>query len=503
MEGEKDVDNLARLGFAATCCPMGAGKWKPEYNDYFRDKDAVIIPDNDEPGKKHSRDVANNLNGIDRKVKILVLEGLAEKEDITNWIESRYEEGKGKGKESVRGELIELIEKTPVWKEKRKKPDQDIFSFPKDVMSGVAGEFANLYSQYLESPPVFFYLSFLTCLGSFFSDRLTLESAILPQPRLYTILIGESADDRKSTAAVKTIDFFSETFTDGFHVCYGVGSAEGLQQRLKDANPSRLLLFFDEFKAFVSKCSTRDSVLLPCINTLFELNRYENNTKNRSIKLESAYVSILGATTKATFDSMWLSKFTDIGFNNRLFLVPGKGKRKYALPKRIPENLKIGIKESLCKLVAHGNPTLVMNISDEARKIYEDWYKNVEQSIHARRIDTNALRLLPLLAINDNQTQIDRRIVEKVISLSNWQLEVRKELNPIDADNEIAKMEGTIRKQLSKGSMKKRKLFQNCNASKKGIWVFEAALGNLQKGDESEVTFDKITKEFRYLNDEV
>ena len=151
--------------------------------------------------------------------------------------------------------------------------------FPSGVMTGVAGDFANLYSQYLESPKEFFYFSFLTCLGSFLSDRLTARLEIAPQPRFYTILIGESADDRKSTAADKTISFFKECFIEGFHTCYGVGSAEGLQKRLEKAIPSRLLLFFDEFKQFTGKCKIESSILLPCVNTLFESNRYESQTK--------------------------------------------------------------------------------------------------------------------------------------------------------------------------------------------------------------------------------
>jgi hypothetical protein len=31
-EGEKDVLNLVKLGFVATCNPMGAGKWRSEYS---------------------------------------------------------------------------------------------------------------------------------------------------------------------------------------------------------------------------------------------------------------------------------------------------------------------------------------------------------------------------------------------------------------------------------------------------------------------------------------
>jgi hypothetical protein len=201
---------------------------------------------------------------------------------------------------------------------------------------------------------------------------------------------------------------------------------------------------------------------------------------------------------------MWSSAFTDIGFNNRLFLVPGKGKRKYPMPRQIPESLRRKIVQSLSELVILVNPDLEMGITDGARKTFEDWYLNLDQSpdqsIHRKRIDTIALRLLPLLAINDKKTQIDNDTVEKSIAIANWQLEVRKELDPIDADNAIAKMEEKIRRQLRKRPMRKRELRQNCNVKKAGLWMFEKALENLRNAEE--VSFDKNTGEFTYTNGE-
>ncbi|MBI5138993.1 hypothetical protein HZA26_00025, partial [Candidatus Nomurabacteria bacterium] len=38
VEGEKDVDTLRSIDIVASCNPMGAGKWKPEYNQHFKDK---------------------------------------------------------------------------------------------------------------------------------------------------------------------------------------------------------------------------------------------------------------------------------------------------------------------------------------------------------------------------------------------------------------------------------------------------------------------------------
>ncbi len=67
VEGEKDVETACRLslpdGWAATCNPMGAGKWRDSYSDAFRDKHVVILPDADGPGEKHAAKVAQSLQG--------------------------------------------------------------------------------------------------------------------------------------------------------------------------------------------------------------------------------------------------------------------------------------------------------------------------------------------------------------------------------------------------------------------------------------------------------
>lgn len=73
VEGEKDVESLRDLGLTATCNPMGAGKWKSIYDRYFGGSDVVIIPDNDEPGRNHGKQVARSLKGIAKSVRVVEL----------------------------------------------------------------------------------------------------------------------------------------------------------------------------------------------------------------------------------------------------------------------------------------------------------------------------------------------------------------------------------------------------------------------------------------------
>jgi hypothetical protein len=92
-EGEKDVENLRKLGYAATCNPMGAGYWRSELNEHFKGAHVVVIADNDPQkthpktgqlmfhddgrpvfaGQDHAREVAAELSKVVQRVQLLDL----------------------------------------------------------------------------------------------------------------------------------------------------------------------------------------------------------------------------------------------------------------------------------------------------------------------------------------------------------------------------------------------------------------------------------------------
>src|SRR4030095_7618296 len=118
-------------------------------------------------------------------------------------------------------------------------------------------------------PMAFFYFVFLTYFGALIAKKITLDTELRPEPRLYTVVIGESADTRKSTALRKVDSFFGTLGPLwGPAVLFGVGSAEGLAAELKER--PELILHYDEFKSFVDKAKNEHSVALPMVTTLFE-----------------------------------------------------------------------------------------------------------------------------------------------------------------------------------------------------------------------------------------
>lgn len=88
VEGERKVDALRLRGIPATCNPMGAGKWSDDLTRHFASADLVVLPDNDDAGRKHRDLVAARLAGTAQRVRCLDLPGLSPKGDVLDWLDA-------------------------------------------------------------------------------------------------------------------------------------------------------------------------------------------------------------------------------------------------------------------------------------------------------------------------------------------------------------------------------------------------------------------------------
>jgi len=112
VEGEKDADNLIRLGLPATTNAGGCKKWREEYIPYFKDKEVIILYDNDltipkgqsEPvGIAHAKMIAKSIFDCANCV-CMIRTSTEDKGDVSDWLA----EGNG------RHELMELVRNSPL-----------------------------------------------------------------------------------------------------------------------------------------------------------------------------------------------------------------------------------------------------------------------------------------------------------------------------------------------------------------------------------------------------
>jgi hypothetical protein len=355
--------------------------------------------------------------------------------------------------------------------------------FPREAMTGSLGDFARLMAAGTEVPEEFYFAAGLTFFGATCGDRLTLNAQLKGEPRLFTVLLGESADVKKSTAFRTTAEFFLSVW-NGLPaalpkpaMCYGVGSAEGLANSLQK-NPAGVVLCYDELQALIAKSKIDSSTLLPMVASLFEQTKYENATKNQTLKVDDARLSLIGCCTTDTYANMWTKDAIAIGLPNRLFVVWADRKKRVSWPEpRDPskvEAIRLRIIEQLARLPKN------FDMTPEAKKLWQHWYDQLPSSVHTKRLDTMGFRLLGLIALTADKDAIDVSTVETVISILDYELTVRTLTDPIDADGTIAQLEGAVRRQLkAHRCLTERDLRNKTSADRKGIWAFKAAIANL------------------------
>lgn len=115
VEGEKCVETAIAMGVAATTSAHGANS--PKKTDWTRlkGKRVVLCPDADEPGRQYVTEVAGILRTIDAEANIrrLDLPGLAEGEDIVDYVESLR--AKGMDDTAIGADLERLVAAAPAW----------------------------------------------------------------------------------------------------------------------------------------------------------------------------------------------------------------------------------------------------------------------------------------------------------------------------------------------------------------------------------------------------
>lgn len=87
-EGEKDADRLSSLGLLATA--IAGGNWSETAAEALRDRDVVVLEDNDEPGRENAEEAVEKLTDVARSIKVLRLPGLGHKEDVSDWLDAGH-----------------------------------------------------------------------------------------------------------------------------------------------------------------------------------------------------------------------------------------------------------------------------------------------------------------------------------------------------------------------------------------------------------------------------
>lgn len=451
VEGEKDVETLRRKDIPATCSPMGAGKWRDDYNETLRGKTVIVLPDNDEAGRNHAEKVAASLYGIAKEIVVVNLQDLKEKGDITDFFDNG----------GTVDELIDLVGQVENWKPKENAPENEVenaveqsLAIPElsdKALHGLAGEIVRTIEPHTEADNAALLIQLLAGFGCLIGKTAYFRAeADYHYTKLFAVLVGASSKGRKGTSwgQIKRLlcradESFVNCIQDGlssgegliFHVrdaqtkkvpIKEKGRIVGYQDEIVDegATEKRAFIGEPEFARVLRAMAREGNTLSSVIRQAWDSDRLRIMTKN-AVRASEAHISIVGHITKDELLRNLDETETANGFANR-FLWLFVRRSKY-----LPEggNLQDSdinpLIDKLNKAVMSARMTNEIKRDERARQkwieIYpklSDGYTGLLGSVTSRA-EAQVMRLACLYALLDESKVITLEHLEAALAL--WQ----------------------------------------------------------------------------------
>lgn len=422
VEGEKDVDRLSALGFVATTNFGGANKWRKEYSEELRGRCVVIIPDNDDAGRAHAKQVERSLIGIAASVKIVELPHMPPKGDVSDYLDA------GNTPEALR----DLINAAP--SESRKSGISTSYVRRKThpilddkALYGLAGEFVATIFPHTEADKAALLVQMLVAFGNIIGrGPYYVAESTRHYTNLYALVVGAtSAAKGSSLKQVRNVfDRVDEAWARDCNKS-GLSSGEGLVEAIGDAD-KRLFLRESEFASVLARQGRDASVLSATLRELWdEGSARVMNRKHNALSATDALVSLVGHITPE--ELMQRLSITDLanGYANRfLFLCVRRSKDLPdggSLSERDVNTLVMKIRRA--KEFAEG--VREMKRDEHAAELWRAVYRILiddKPGVFGKavaRARAQVLRLSCLYALLDHSNEVRRPHLEAALAL--WQ----------------------------------------------------------------------------------
>jgi hypothetical protein len=430
VEGERDVHALERAGAVATTCPMGAGKWRPEYNTALAGAEVIIVADRDETGYEHAQQVARSAQAVVKSVKVVEA---AEGKDAADHLRA------GHGLDAFR-----TIEPAPspsatatieaAW------PDP----LAPEAFHGPAGEFVNLVAPHSEADLPALLLQYLSAAGNLFGYGAHVQVEGDQHPaRLFVALVGESSKGRKGTAWSRVRQVCAKVDPDWTErIGGGLASGEGPLWAVRDeivktvpvkekgkatgrfveeaVDPGvadkRLLIVETELSRHFDVMNRQGNTLSETVRRLWDGGVIRSMTKNSPVRATNPHVSLVGHVSRDELHRKMTDTEAANGWGNRILWVAVRRRQKLPFGGDLPYEDLLIMQQELAESVdeVRGWGEQRMTFAEDAAGLWADAYHG-ELSIDrtgmlgaiTARAEAQTLRLAVTYALLDRSTQIE------------------------------------------------------------------------------------------------
>ena len=303
-------------------------------------------------------------------------------------------------------------------------------------------------SKQTTSPAPYHIACGLGCLSALAPSNIGIQFGAWPvRANFYSVLVGRSGDDQKSTATHIARKIINEA--NSLLVQANPVSPEGLQESLGDQ--ARQTLVYSEFGLFLTQTKQGyGEGLKTLITDLWDCTPQSRRKakKDENIMVKDPRLSIISACAMPFLSEHTTSEDWTGGFLSRWFFIHAHRERVDSFPMRAKQNNASTILSNELRNHASTAHYFCNGLDDDAFKMWDDWFLSINNRSLPKiisglksRIPTHCLRIILLLAFDLGYTKtfnwiIDTKLVSLAIEITEMYVEslfsISESLEPDD-----------------------------------------------------------------------
>lgn len=299
--------------------------------------------------------------------------------------------------------------------------------------------FINLFVDYtkeFESPENFWRWAAYSIVAAALRDNVYFDHGIRKTfPNIFVVLLANSAEYRKSGPFTPALDLLQDPHISNTKIIKGRSTVQAVLEILstdtvdkKSQKPLKggsALLVAEELASFF----VEDPQLIPMITDMYDYaETFDYALRSGAIKINKRCVTFLAASNETLLKGVYDQRAVYGGLLGRTFMVkPDERRKANSLLRVEPKSFdKTALIASLKIITSLSGP---VQITEDAVKVYEDWYKklydgyskNEDRTGITQRMHTGVLKLGIIIAAAQGTIEITKHTIieaiERVIGL--------------------------------------------------------------------------------------
>lgn len=455
VEGEKDADQLWQVNIAATTSPGGAGQWLDKYSSELMNagvKTVIVVPDNDDKGRRHGRKVAESCHAAGLEVAVAQLTDVPETGgDVSDFL-ARHSLDELKALVEHAPPFFGIAEASgPVSPKTTKRPQAP---WPKPMgpaaYHGLIGDIVRVIEPHTEADPAPLLGQCLVAFGNAIGRKAHfLVEADKHYANLFVLVVGDTSKARKGTSLgyIRRLFRSVDCDWDKDRVVNGLSSGEGLIWQVRDpvtkmrsvkgrpneceevtedhgVKDKRLLVVESEFARVLKVIGRDGNTLSPVVRQAWDGGSLNTLTKNSPARATDAHISIIAHITADELRRLLRQTEAGNGFGNRF--LPMCAKRSKWLPEggSIDQEELASLADRLQDVVEFAREVSEMPRDGEARALWRKVYRKLSSGrpgllgAMTGRAEAQVTRLSCLYALADKSLVV--RVEHLQAALEVW-----------------------------------------------------------------------------------